>query len=918
MVLSGNNTYSGTTTITNGIVNVQSNTALGLGLGLTTSNTTIGAGAALELQTSGSGLTITDELITNASVGFDGVTATSTPLTAVGATVIGTGGIRNISGNNTLQSSAVLQPGALITSATGPSIGVDSGSTLTVNGVVAMAAVNTYKVGTGTLVLGGGTVNSGTGTFYLNEGTVQLNKTVAVNALTENVVIGDNRGGADSDVLQYGPALAGTASVSDIVDEIGAVTVTVQSSGKLDLTTYNQSDSIGALNLVEGITSSADVEVNNANILTLGGNVTVFVQGGTTSASPAALIAGGNLSLGGAARTFQISRGEAPTDLQITAVVSGSGGGVLTKTYPGTLENENEILALVTVGEGTYLIDPSAQSVGNITVSAGGVLTGTGTVVGNVTAGSPTTTAAIGGTIAPGNANGTSYGILTVDGNVNFLDGSVFEEYINGGVAGISYDQLDVNGSGFFTTIATPSIFGGAKLSATLNSVPPSGTVLVLIQQTSGNVQGAFANATANQVIILKGPTVAAKSFTSTYPAGQFVLNAVVNTDVWTGADVGVDSHWSDPLNWQSDTVPSPGDNLVFNIVGVGTDPTAINDLAAGTYYSSITIGATSGSYTLSGNSILLNSPSGGVFNTGGSNTISLPISTGSNPQTFNSTSGNLIINGAVTLGTGGSLTVSASSGAAVNFTSSGTIDGAQSVATSGAGNVAFNGAIGSITPVSSLTTANTGSLTLASGSVTTTGAQNYTTATTLGGSTLALTSTAGGNITFGSSVSGAVALTITTAGTGTFNGPVGTGTPLTSVSTGTSGTFDINGGSVSTSGVQAYNEPVLLSANTVLTSSGTVAAGNITLANTVNSTAGTFSLTVNSAGTTFFDGVVGGVASLASVATDSAGSTDINTTGITTTGADLQRSGHFGFGQRQHDLDVDCRRQYHAGRHRQ
>jgi hypothetical protein len=52
--------------------------------------------------------------------------------------------------------------------------------------------------------------------------------------------------------------------------------------------------------------------------------------------------------------------------------------------------------------------------------------------------------------------------------------------------------------------------------------------------------------------------------------------------------------------------------------------------------------------------------------------------------------------------------------------------------------------------------------------------------------------------------------------------------------------------------GSQTYNGPVLLMVNATLTSTG---SGNITLASTVN---GAFSLTVNTAGFTIFDGAVG------------------------------------------------------------
>ena len=91
---------------------------------------------------------------------------------------------------------------------------------------------------------------------------------------------------------------------------------------------------------------------------------------------------------------------------------------------------------------------------------------------------------------------------------------------------------------------------------------------------------------------------------------------------------------------------------------------------------------------------------------------------------------------------------------------------------------------------------------------------------------------------------------------------------------------------SVTTSGVQTYNDPVVLTANTVLASSGIGSAGDITFARTINSgTGGPFTLAVNTAGTTAFNGAVGNAAALASLTTDAPGTTDLNGLSVATTG---------------------------------
>ncbi len=145
-------------------------------------------------------------------------------------------------------------------------------------------------------------------------------------------------------------------------------------------------------------------------------------------------------------------------------------------------------------------------------------------------------------------------------------------------------------------------------------------------------------------------------------------------------------------------------------------------------------------------------------------------------------------------------------------------------------------------------------------------------------------TLTATGNVIFDGTVQSpgtAFALTVNTAGTTSFNFAVGgSGNPLASLTTDAPGTTHVNGGSVTTTGAQTYNDIVTLGADAVLTSTG---SGNVSFASTVN---GPVNLTVNTAGTTTFGGAVGGGTALTSVTTDAPGSSAINGGSVTTTGA--------------------------------
>src|SRR5579871_495156 len=154
-------------------------------------------------------------------------------------------------------------------------------------------------------------------------------------------------------------------------------------------------------------------------------------------------------------------------------------------------------------------------------------------------------------------------------------------------------------------------------------------------------------------------------------------------------------------------------------------------------------------------------------------------------------------------------------------------------------------------------------------GSVTTTLGQTYEGPVSLTVTTGLSDSSAAGVI-FDSTVDGAQTLTVT--GNATFDGVVGGGTALTSVDV--TGTTDINTTAISTSGNQTYTGNATLAKATNLTSTG----GLVDFGGTLN---GAFDLTITGKGE--FDGIVGGTTALTSI--DVTGTTDINTTAISTSG---------------------------------
>ena len=138
---------------------------------------------------------------------------------------------------------------------------------------------------------------------------------------------------------------------------------------------------------------------------------------------------------------------------------------------------------------------------------------------------------------------------------------------------------------------------------------------------------------------------------------------------------------------------------------------------------------------------------------------------------------------------------------------------------------------MGGSTPLTSITTDVAGFTDINGAGITTTGAQTFNDPVFLGGNAT-LTSSGAGDITFGSTLNGGFGLTVNTSGVTIFTGAVGNATPLASLVTNAGGSTHIDGGIVTTSGLQTYNDPILLGAGTIITSG---AVGNITFGSTID-----------------------------------------------------------------------------------
>ncbi len=542
------NTYSGLTTVTNGVVTAQSNTALGLGLlGAASAGTTVGGAGALELS---GGITITDENITSNSFGYYDQNPTR-----FGNAPIGGGGIRSVSGNNTIQSSITNQAGTLVTlSAANNSVGVDTGSTLTINAVV-NETQQTFKTGQGVLVLGGATSNTGAGATLIQDGILRLNKLGSANALNSTVTVGDNgSSGGNTDVLQFGPN-AGNFQVAS------GTTVIVQSTGKLDLATYNRTETIGALQLIKGILNSADVEIGNGQ-LSLTSTLTSAAMGAPIGATelPNVINAGtsGLLNIP-ANQTFQVNRGFGLSDLVVNAPMVTPDNATITKTYPGVwVVNNNQpyYTGPTIVNDGFLEVDGTGFG-GAVTVNAGGTLTGSGTISGIVTANALSAQDAVAGIVAPGPTFGEATGLSTgiLGGGLASLGNGIFTVQITGTVAGTQYDQLGAFGA---------NVTGGnLNISLPSGFVPPVGAQYILLNNTSADpITGVFGSFQGVPVTggLVQGSvlTINGYQFTLSYTGGANG-NSIVLTRTGSAAITETDTNTA--------TTAVPGTTTTFTVV---------------------------------------------------------------------------------------------------------------------------------------------------------------------------------------------------------------------------------------------------------------------------------------------------------------------------------------------------------------
>ncbi len=290
LILSGNNDYTGATSVSAGVLNIRSANALGAtGSG---NGTSVVSGAALEIQ--------------------GGITTAAEDLTINGTGISNNGALRNISGDNTYA--------GVITLGSNSAIGVDANSLTVTQGITDGASTfSLTKVGAGSLILNG--TNTYKGNTTISNGTLALGAAGTINTSpTVSVVSGATW---DLTAKTSGYLLASAQTLS------GLGTVTLASG---------QSLSVGS-----GATISPNTSTTTGN-LTVGG--LSLASGGTYQftltnvAGTAGAVSGWDLI---SVSNALVVGSTAGSPFNITISASGSTGFSNTSNYAWTIATASSI-----------------------------------------------------------------------------------------------------------------------------------------------------------------------------------------------------------------------------------------------------------------------------------------------------------------------------------------------------------------------------------------------------------------------------------------------------------------------------------------------------------------------------------------------------------------------------------------------
>ena len=463
---------SGTITQTGGVLRIENNSALFLsGYNTSTGVYNLDGGT---LQVGGAGLQASygngaaDYQFnlgggTIQVIGSALATSVNAKLTAGSTSAIDTNGLGAtfssvLSGAGAL---AKIGAGTLVLSG----VNAYAGGTTITGGV--LQATNNSSIGTGAITLDGGAFQAGAnGLAFANNVTLDA----AANTI---------------DTQGYSLTLSGPISGAGGLDKQGSGVLILSGAGS-----YAGPTLVGAGTLQAGAANA----FAPTSAFTVASGATLDLNG--FSQTIGSLAGAGAVTLGAASLTA----GGDGSSTTFSGGISGAGG--LTKTGAGTLvlSGDSAYTGPTTVGAGVLDVNGSLASA--VTVESGATLKGDGSLGGLAINN--------GGLVAPGNSIGT----LSINGNVSFAAGSVYQVEVN--AAGQS-DKVAASG--------TATLSGGVVQVLAAPGVYAAQTKYTIL--TAADVAGTFSGVTSNFAFLT--PTLS-------YDPGDVVLTLSRNATYFSAA----------------------------------------------------------------------------------------------------------------------------------------------------------------------------------------------------------------------------------------------------------------------------------------------------------------------------------------------------------------------------------------------